>query len=77
MASESTEATDPRSDAYQLDRRLTILETRFDTILPTLATKADLADLKSELKTLLLAYFRTMVFGFIGVIGTIVGLLRH
>ncbi len=33
-----------------LDRRLTILETRFDTILPTLATKADLAELRAELK---------------------------
>lgn len=33
----------------EMDRRLTILETRFDTILPTLATKADLADLKMEL----------------------------
>lgn len=26
-----------------MDRRLTVLETRFDTILPTLATKADVA----------------------------------
>lgn len=33
-----------------LDQRVTILETRFDTILPTLATKADLAELKAELK---------------------------
>jgi hypothetical protein len=37
-------------DPYLLDRRLTILETRFDTILPTLATKADLAELRAELK---------------------------
>ena len=31
------------SDDYirAMDRRLTVLETRFDTILPTLATKAD------------------------------------
>ncbi|MDM5178743.1 hypothetical protein PO883_16200 [Massilia sp. DJPM01] len=29
-----------------MDRRLTVLETRFDTILPTLATKADLAELR-------------------------------
>ena len=33
-----------------MDRRLTVLETRFDTILPTLATKADLAELKAEFK---------------------------
>ena len=51
MAAESNEVTESRpSEFYQLDRRLTILETRFDTILPTLATKADLAELKAELK---------------------------
>jgi hypothetical protein len=31
------------------DRRLTIIETRFDTILPLLATKADLAEVRGEL----------------------------
>jgi hypothetical protein len=79
MAPETTQAAaDNRfNDAYQIDRRLTILETRFDTILPTLATKADLAELRSELKPLLLGYFLTMVIGFGGVIGTIVALLRH
>jgi hypothetical protein len=35
---------------HQMDRRLIILETRFDTILPTLATRTDLIELKSELK---------------------------
>lgn len=34
----------------KMDRRLIILETRFDTILPTLATKADLIGLRAELK---------------------------
>jgi hypothetical protein len=77
MATEQTQPTvDRQADPYHLDRRLTILETRFDTILPTLATKADLAELKAELKTLLLGYFLTMVLGFAGVIGTIIGLLR-
>jgi hypothetical protein len=33
-----------------MDRRLTILETRFDTILPTLATKHDLDLLRGELR---------------------------
>ena len=33
----------------ELDRRVTILETRFDTVLPTLATKADLQELRGEL----------------------------
>jgi hypothetical protein len=32
-----------------LERRLTVLETRFDTMLPTLATKADLEALRVEL----------------------------
>ncbi|CUI08210.1 hypothetical protein BN2497_11197 [Janthinobacterium sp. CG23_2] len=32
-----------------MDRRLTVLETRFDTILPTLATKADMAGLRLDL----------------------------
>jgi hypothetical protein len=40
-----------RADYYrEMDRRLIILETRFDTVLPTLATKADLAELKGALK---------------------------
>ncbi|NHZ89066.1 hypothetical protein F2P45_08550 [Massilia sp. CCM 8733] len=33
-----------------MDRRLTVLETRFDTILPTLATKADLVELRLDLE---------------------------
>jgi hypothetical protein len=39
------------SDAYirEMDKRLVILETRFDTVLPTLATKADLAALEQRL----------------------------
>ena len=32
-----------------MDARLTALETRFDTVLPTLATKADFAELKAEM----------------------------
>jgi hypothetical protein len=58
-------------DPYLLDRRLTILETRFDTILPTLATKADLAELRAELKAEIAGLSRwmatmaiTMVLGF-------------
>jgi hypothetical protein len=38
-------------DYYRkMDTRLIILETRFDTILPALATKTDLVQLKAELK---------------------------
>jgi hypothetical protein len=39
----------PPYDA-DMDRRLTVLETRFDTILPTLATKSDLESLRSEMR---------------------------
>jgi hypothetical protein len=91
MASNSTEtaANNRPADPYQLDRRLTILETRFDTILPTLATKADLAELKANLTSLfkselhteinaltrwLIALTISMLFGFGGII---VALLRH
>jgi hypothetical protein len=43
-------ANDGSADYYRkMDRRLIVLETRFDTILPTLATKADLIGLKAEL----------------------------
>lgn len=86
MASDMNNPPPPRDDDYyQLDRRLTVLETRFDTVLPTLATKADLAELKAELKQefhveldkfsrWLIALTISMVFGFGG---TIVTLLRH
>ena len=35
-----------------LEDRVTILETRFDTILPTLATKADIAEVKTGIARL-------------------------
>ena len=34
-----------------LEKRVSLLEMRFDTILPTLATKSDIAELRSELRT--------------------------
>lgn len=86
MASDLNNPPPPRdADYYQLDRRLTILETRFDSILPTLATRTDLAELKAELKEeihveidklsrWMLALTVTMVCGFGGLI---VVLLRH
>ncbi|SHH14580.1 hypothetical protein [Massilia sp. CF038] len=39
----------PSYDA-DMDRQLTILETRFDTILPTLATKHDVDMLRAEMR---------------------------
>ena len=35
-----------------LEDRVTILETRFDTILPTLATKSDIAEVKTDIARL-------------------------
>jgi hypothetical protein len=37
-------------DDIEMDRRLTVLETRFDTLLPTLATKADVAAMGAEVR---------------------------
>jgi hypothetical protein len=72
-------------DACAMDRRVTILETRFDTILPMLATKADLAELKAELKAEFKAEIAqlsrwvatmaiTMVLGFAGMFATLLKL---
>ena len=58
----------PSNDPYQLDRRLTILETRVDTMLPMLATKADLAQLRAELTKWLVVLSATMFVGFGGMI---------
>ncbi len=43
---------DPAAYIRKMDRRLIILETRFDTILPTLATKADLIELRAEMRAM-------------------------
>lgn len=74
-----------------LERRITILETRWDGILPTLATKADLAELKAELKgelkdsiysesskltRWLVSLTVTMIFGFAALFATMLTLLR-
>jgi hypothetical protein len=61
-----------------MDRRLTVLETRFDTILPTLATKADLAAFKAEILEMLAGTNRwligimvVMIMGFGGMFVTL------
>jgi hypothetical protein len=70
-----------------LDRRLTVLETRFDTTMTMLPNKADLAELKAELKAdihgeaarlskWVAASAVTMVFGFGGMILTMVSRLH-
>ncbi|WLI88529.1 hypothetical protein Q4S45_17620 [Massilia sp. R2A-15] len=41
--------SEPPAYYHKMDRRLIILETRFDVILPTIATKSDLIELRSQL----------------------------
>lgn len=71
-----------RNRKLQLDRRLTVLETRFDTTIAMMPNKADLFDLKAELKTdihgesarltkWMAATAITMVIGFGGLILTL------
>ena len=71
-----------------LDRRLTVLETRFDTTLTMLPNKADLSELKAELKTdihgesarlskWMAATTITMAIGFGGMILTMMSRLPH
>jgi hypothetical protein len=71
-----------------LDRRLAVLESRFDTTLTMLTTKADLSELKAELKTdihgesahlskWMAATAITMVLGFAGMILTMMARLPH
>lgn len=43
-------STAPESESGRTDLRLTALEARLDAILPTLATKADLANLRTEFR---------------------------
>jgi hypothetical protein len=80
----SNDLQDPpaqRNKDLLLDRRLTVLETRFDTTLTMLPNKADLSELKAELKSdihgeaarlskWMAATAVTMMFGFGGMILT-------
>lgn len=54
-----------------MEHRVTALETRLDAVLPTLATKGDIGELRAEFKgwtlTTALTLVGTMVAGFIGV----------
>jgi hypothetical protein len=71
-----------------IDRRLIVLETRFDTTLTMLPNKADLSELKAALKTdihsesahlskWMAATAITMVLGFAGMILTMMARLPH
>ena len=76
-----------RNKELLLDRRLTVLETRFDTTMTMLPNKADLSELKADLKAdihgeaarlskWVAASAVTMVFGFGGMILTMVSRLH-
>lgn len=58
-----------------MEHRVTALETRLDTILPTLATKSDIGELRAEFKgwtlTTVLTLVGTMLAGFVG-LGTLI-----
>jgi len=77
-----------RGNPTSVDRRVTVLETRFDTMLTMLPNKADLADLKAELKSDIhgeaarlskwaAATAITMVIGFASMILAVMGHLPH
>ena len=87
MTSELHDTPVQRNKELLLDRRLTVLETRFDTTMTMLPNKADLSELKAELKAdihgeaarlskWMVATAVTMVFGFGGMILTMVARLR-
>lgn len=76
-----------RNKELLLDRRLTVLETRFDTTMTMRPNKADLSELKTELKAdihgeaarlskWVAASAVTMVFGFGGMILALVAHLH-
>jgi hypothetical protein len=87
MTPELAEST---SDDYfkAMDRRLVILETRFDTILPSLATKADLVALEMRLTEVihktnasmhkwLAATCISLLLGFAGLSVTLFGQIQY
>lgn len=85
-SAEADLANGDAADYYRkMGRRLLILETRFDTILPTLATKTDLIELKAELKEELRDLkaemhkwmTATMISLLIGFSGLLVAVIRH
>lgn len=65
-----TDGTEP-PDNGGMEHRLTALETRLDAVLPTLATKSDIGELRAEFKgwtlTTALTLVGTMLAGFIGI----------
>lgn len=54
-----------------MEHRITALETRLDTILPTLATKADISDVRGDIKGWMLGTVLTIIVAMIGTIITL------
>jgi hypothetical protein len=84
MPTEPDELDLQRNDERMTDRRLTILEPRVDTILPMLATKADVAELKAEIRAesarmakWMATMFITLIVGFGGMSLTMMSLLQR
>lgn len=74
MSNEPAAAGNGAGSPYTtLDRRSTVLETRFDTILPALSTKQDLAELRADLLKALNEHLRWTIalfaMLFIGMLG--------
>jgi hypothetical protein len=65
-----TNGTEP-PDNGGMEHRVTALESRLDAVLPTLATKSDIGEMRAEFKgwtlTTALTLVGTMLAGFIGV----------
>jgi hypothetical protein len=58
-----------------MEHRVTALETRLDTVLPTLATKGDLADVRTDIQRVGAELHRWMLGTVLTVIGTMLAAL--
>ena len=59
-----------------MENRLTTLEARFDTILPTLATKADIESLRADVQKWMVATIIGLFVGFGGLFVAMTNILR-
>ena len=59
-----------------MESRLTTLEVRFDTVLPTLATKADIEGLRADVQKWMVATIIGLFVGFGGLFVAMTNILR-
>lgn len=64
----------PPDNGDFMEHRMTALETRFDTLLPTLATKTDIAEVKVEIKAVANEIHKTASETHKWMIATVIGL---